>query len=231
MSRRRDLVLACALVCAPLAAAAQDPPALPAHRSTIAAGLSLTGGYPAGSGSAELRRNALGTLTPPGFTLFRADTTFEQGRGLELRVGYSLSPTLSIEVQNEFSKPRLTIAIADDAEAGPQSLAGERIAQFLIGGSVVWQISHAPGGRRARPYVVAGAAHLRQLHEDRTEILTGIVYHAGGGLRYWLSPADRAHRPLGIRAEVTARVRRGAIEFESKSRAFPAFSVLAFVGL
>jgi hypothetical protein len=231
MIRSGHLLFACVVLCGPAVTSAQEAPALPAHRSTISVGLSLTGGYPAGSGSAELRANAVGTLTPPPFTLFRADTAFDSGRGVELRVGYTLTRTLSIELENEVSQPRLTLAIAGDAEAGPQVLPGERITQFLIGGSAVWQISQAPLGRRARPYVTAGAAHLRQLHEDRTEILTGLVYHAGGGVRYWLGPADRAHRPLGIRAELTARVRRGGIEFESKSRAFPAFSVLAFVGL
>jgi hypothetical protein len=210
------------------AAAQSDGPGLRPHHLTLAAGLTVAGGYPVGNRNAEIRRNARGAPDP--FTLFRADSSFDGANGLEARVGFALSRALAIEVGGTYTKPELGISIDQDSESADAVRIVEKVSQYTVDVSGVFQLSRVALGSRARPYATAGAGYLRQIHEDRLLAETGRVYHVGGGIRYWLRGGSAIGRALGIRADARYVRRAGGIEFEDASRGYPVFSVLGFAG-
>ena len=225
----RGLVAALAVISLPIAAHAQDAPALRAHRFTIGAGVVWSGGYGIGDATAQLRGNSPGT-TPPSVTLFTASSRITSATAPELRVGYAVTHRTAVEFGVSLARPHLAVDIAGDAEAPSQSLPGEELDQYLFDGGVAWQVPIRLGSRIA-PFVSGGVAFLRQLHEDRTLAETGQVYYAGGGARYWLRGGDRSRRAVGLRGDLRVNFRRKGIDFEDKMRTYPTFSVAVFVGL
>jgi hypothetical protein len=192
--------------------------------------VSSSGGYPIGGNIASLRRNETGTTTPSSFTLFRADAALQRGTGFEMRIGYALTRALSIEAGGSFAQPTLAISITQDSESPSQVLADDRITQYVVDVTALWQISQLNLGRRARPFVSVGGGYLRQLYEDRVKVESGKVFHAGGGVRYWLRGGDGIGAALGVRAEAGAQMRMDGIELAGEKRMFPVVSVFGFFG-
>ncbi|MCA1586347.1 MAG: hypothetical protein LC791_16780 [Acidobacteria bacterium] len=217
-------VAACALVSV---AEAQTQPTV--RRLTVAGGLVWSGDYAVGEQAALLRQNATGS-PPPSFTLFRTATSFESTIGVEGRVGFSLTPSIAVEGGVAWSRPHLAVAISDDVEGANASFDGETTSQYVIEGSLVWMLPIVRGAARLRPFVFGGAGYLRQLYEERTLAETGQLFHVGGGVQYLLRGADGRRRPLGVRGDARAYIRRKGIELEDQSRTYPALSALVFVG-
>lgn len=211
-------------------AGAQDGPALRAHRFTISGGLAWLGGYQIGASTATLRRNQPGTATPDPFTLFRADASMQPRSAVEARIGYALTRALALELGGSYSRPVLGAHITDDSESDPEELSDQRLSQYIIDASVIWQIARLKFGSRGRPYIAGGGGYLRQLDVDRVKADTGKTFHAGAGVRYWLRGGDAARRALGVRGEVRLQLRSGGIDFAGKTRAFPVANVFGFFG-
>ena len=76
--------------------------------------------------------------------------------------------------------------------------------------------------------MTGGAGYLRQLYDERTLVETGRIYHAGGGVRVWLSGGDGQRRSLGIRSDVRATWRQDGVEFEGKTRVWPSVTAMIF---
>lgn len=205
-----------------------EAPALRAHRVTLSGGMVWTGGYSIGSATAELRGNAVGPSAPP-FTLFRSASSFDAVAGVDGRIGFALTPGLTIEGGVSFQRPGITTDVSGDAEAEAVTLDAERIHQYLFDAAVVWQMPRARIGRRARPFVIAGGGYLRQLYDERTVVETGSVYYAGAGLRYWLRGGDGQRRSIGLRADGRAMWRLKGVDFEDKTRMAPMVTVHMFV--
>lgn len=210
-------------------ASAQEAPALRAHRVVLEGGVVWSGSYDVGDINARLRSNAVGS-TPPPFTWFSASSQVGSVPSVAARVGFTLTPTLAIEVGGMFGRPRVAVTITGDAETTRHDLEGEQLGQYLLDGAVVW---HLPVrlGPRVRPFVVGGAGYLRQLHEERTLVETGQVYYAGVGARYWIRGGSGTARSLGLRGDLRANLRRGGIDFEDKARVYPTLAVHLFLSL
>ncbi len=210
-------------------ASAQEAPALRAHRLVLEGGVVWSGSYDVGDINARLRSNAVGS-TPPPFTWFSASSQVGSVPSVAARVGFTLTPTLAIEVGGMFGRPRVAVTITGDAETTRHDLEGEQLGQYLLDGAVVW---HLPVrlGPRVRPFVVGGAGYLRQLHEERTLVETGQVYYAGVGARYWIRGGSGTARSLGLRGDLRANLRRGGIDFEDKARVYPTLAVHLFRSL
>ena len=208
---------------------AQDSPALRDNRITINAGATWLGGYDVGTSTAQLRGNA-GGLTPPSFTLFTADSHFSTATAPELRVGFSVTSRFTIEGGAALAHPRVSVSIADDAEAPAQDLLGEQLQQYVFDAGVNWQLP-IPMGRRLAPFVTGGAGYVRQLHEDRTFAETGRIYYAGAGARLWLRGGQGRTRPAGLRGEFRLNMRNRGIDFEDKMRTYPSVSIFLFIGI
>lgn len=197
------------------------------HRLTVAGGIVWSGSYAVGDNTAELRQSALGANPPP-FTLFRAESSLGSAVGLEGRIGVALSPSIAIEGAVSWSKPQIDVTIVDDVEGGNAAFEGETTSQYIVEASVVWTLPFVREDARLRPYVIGGGGYLRQLHEDNTLVETGQIYHVGGGAEYLLRGQDGRRRPLGVRGDVRAYIRKDGIEFEDKVRTYSAVSALMF---
>jgi hypothetical protein len=198
-----------------------------AAQVTVSGGVTWSGGYAIGDATAELRSNALGAPTPA-FTWFETSADITAAAGVEARVGFTVHPRLTIEAGGAFSRPRVAFSIGGDSEAGPQSLEGELLQQYIIDGGLVWHwpIAAVPA---LVPFVAGGAGYLRQLHEERTLVETGQVYYVGGGTRYWLRGRPDGPRGLGVRGEVRMVRRVSGIDFEDRRRTYVSLSLQAFI--
>lgn len=217
------------LFAAALPAFAQEAPALREHHVTIGASVVWSGSYDIGDATAKLRGNATGP-TAPDFNWFTSSSRVTAVASPELHVGIALTPKVSIDGGIAYAKPRIAVSIANDAETTAQELPGEQIEQYQIGAGVTWQLPFRMGARAA-PFVAAGGAYLRQLHEDRALAETGEVYYAGAGARYWLKGGSGASKALGVRVDARLNLRHHGIDFEHKMRTYPSVTVSLFVGL
>ena len=223
---RQCLMCATIVALSGTVAAAQSAPAFRRLQITVAAGASLANGYPVGDVTATLRRNTTGTATP--FTLLSAESRVERASGFEARLGLALSRAFAVELGGSYSQPQLGVTVSADPEASAGAFASERIHQYIVDVSGVYQLP-VTLGRRARVYAIGGGGYLRQLHDGRLLVDTGKTIHAGAGLQYWIRRAQTG-RSLGARAEGRLVRRLGGVEFEERARSFPAISILGFIG-
>jgi hypothetical protein len=196
-------------------------------RWSIAGGLAWTGSYPIGDSTADLLQNAPGN-PPPAFPLFRTKSSFESTPGIEGRFGFAIASRLTVEVGGAYSKPQIGVEISEDREGDATSFDGETIAQYVVDVSALWELPFNPTAR-LRPYVIGGGGYLRQLHDERTVVETGQLFHFGAGARVFLRGASAGH-PFGVRADLQATFRRNGIDFEDQRRTMPTVSVLGFFG-
>ena len=220
--------LLAALLAIPGGVSAQEGPSFRAHEFTVGAGIVWSGAHDIGDAAASLRGNGIGTA-PPAFTLFKATSRITPATSPELRVGYAITPRTAVEFGVAYTRPRIAVSISADPEAPSQELPGEKLEQYVIGGGVTWQVPLRIGDRLA-PFVLGGAAFLRQLHEDRTLAETGQIYYAGAGARYFLRGGHGRGRAFGLRGDARVNVRRKGIDFEDKMRLYPTVSLAAFIG-
>jgi hypothetical protein len=195
---------------------------------TVSGGAAVAGGYPVGDVTATLRRNTTGT--PPPYTLLRATSELNRAVVLEGRVSVALTGRLAIEAGGSYSAPELDVTVSEDPEASSQPSISAGVDQYVVDVSGIYQLPVSLG-RRARPYALAGAGYLRQLHEGRLLVETGHTIHVGGGVQYWWRGTNTKRRPLGVRGEARYVRRSGGVEFSDRTRGFPTISVLAFIGL
>lgn len=178
----------------------------------VSGGVLWSGGYDAGTASANLSRNPT-TGTAP-LTEFQADSRMLSAPGADVHLGVYFSRRISAEATFQYARPILQAHITSDFESADSVDADETIQSYLIGGSLLYHF----GGGRFVPFVAGGAGYLRQLHGGNTEVLSGTEIHVGGGVKYWFG--DGAHR-FGLRVEAQASSRAKAIAFEQKRRLVP----------
>ena len=221
------------VVIAPRVALAQstsrEAPALQPWRPVVSVAGAWNGAQDLGRVNAETRRASTGTATPPAFTLFTTESTLGGAPVGELAFALPLTTRWALVVRGGVSAPTLTTAISADAEAAPNVTATEQVSDYTVDVSVTYQLPRL-GGRRARPFLVAGGGYLRQLHEDNALVETGRTWHGGAGLRWWLRGGDRRTRAVGLVGEARWVWRTGGIAFTDGARSLPMASVGVFVG-
>jgi hypothetical protein len=183
-----------------------------------------------GSVRAETRASALGTTSPPPFTLFDTNSRLDGGAAAEATVTMAVTPGWAVEVRGSVRQPTLTTTITSDAEAAGTFTASEDIAEYVVDASVLYHPSWAELGSRARAYLLAGGGYLRQLHDDNALVATGSTVHVGAGTRLWLAGGHGRGVEAGLTGDVRWVVRRDGITFDEGRRSLPALSVRAFVG-
>jgi hypothetical protein len=210
---------------APAAGQTTAPLVSSAPRLVVSGGLVLGGGYDVGSRTADLRRNAIGP--DAAFTWFRTDTAMERTVGIETRLGVALRQRLSIEIGASYARPTLRVTVSDDGEAAAVPAPVERVSQYGLELNGVVHPWKRASRARATPYLLGGVGYIRQVHENRATVEAGRLVHGGGGLRWAVRGSVRG-RTIGLRAEGRIVRRSGGIDFEDRSRTFPAGSMLAF---
>jgi hypothetical protein len=191
------------------------------HKGSVelSGGGTFQGGKDLPDQTATLTRNPP-TGTGP-FELFRADSTLNSALGLQARLGYYLSSALSLEGGVQIARPTLEVHLSDDAEGAEEIVASESITSYLFTGSVLY---HFGSGAGLRPFLAAGAGHVRDLHSGNEVVETGLEYHAGGGVKSWFGGG---RSKLGFRAEVLLSIRDGGFAADDERRLVPtaAFSL------
>ena len=227
------VVIAAVLAAAPSASAqpAGGGPALwrPWH-PVISVGGGWVGRESLGTVRAETRATGLGTLTPSAFPLFTTKSTFEAGPRAELALAVPVTRTLLLEILGTVARPTLSTAISRDAEGAPATTVTEDVDDYAVGGRLLYDVPRLAIGGRARPYLLAGGAYRRQLHEDRVLVEAGQEWTAGAGLRLWLAGA-RQGRSLGVTTELAWQWRTGGIAFVDGTRGVPSLALRLFAGL
>ncbi len=167
--------------------------------------------------TATLTRNP--TTGPGPFELFKSDASLGAAFGLQARVGYYLSSALSIEGGVQLVRPTLEVRLSADAESAPDTVATESINSYLFTGSVLY---HLGAGKGLKPFLIAGAGQVRDLHDGNELVETGLEYHAGGGIKSWFGSG---RRKLGVRAEVLVSIRDGGVGTDDGRRMVPTAGV------
>jgi hypothetical protein len=220
--RKAGLALAVWLACASSAFAQTFGDPGPQRGSwEVGGGVVLVGGYDLGERSADLTRNSGGPSGP--FQLFNSDTRVTSVPGLQARLGYYVTDTLSIEGGFRFAKPVLEIRLSDDAEEARDQTAEETLSHYVFDAAAVWHL----GRGRGVPFLIAGGGYLRELHEGEELVETGTMFHAGAGFKYWFGATGR----VGLRAEGGVTFRDGGFDFDDGLRTVPTASasiVVAF---
>jgi opacity protein-like surface antigen len=219
------LVLACATE-----ARAQTRQAAPRpKRFMLAGGVVYDGGYSVGDAAGNLRRNSTTDTSP--FALFRAASAIGAAAGVEGKISFAVTRTIGFEVAGTFSRPFLQVTVRDDAEAATGTRIQDRLMQYGVSLSAVYQVPGVRATSRLKPYVMGGGGYLRQLHEGRLRLDDGRTLHAGAGVRYLLRGAPNVRqRPLGARGELRIVQRSGGIDYEDRSRTYPSASASFFFG-
>jgi hypothetical protein len=215
----RIVVFTCAL---PFLALTASP--LHAQPLVAAQGRSLspaTGSWEIGGGVVYIRGFDLGErsaeLTPSmgndPLDLFTTNSELKAVAGFQGRLGFYLSPRLSVEGGVRYAKPKLSIRVTGDFENAPNETVEESLSQYLFDGSIVWHFGRPSAG--TVPFIMGGAGYFRELHDGQELVETGAEYHAGAGVKIWFGGA------FGLRAEGGISIRDGAFDFEDKMRVMP----------
>lgn len=225
MIRAGCLAVACACVCACTlrASTAQAQSVEERGRFEFAAGPTWTGGTSFG-------RRAASEAAPSGrFQLFTTSTGLAAAGGVEARIGFRLFRALRAEGSSSYGRPQLRISISGDAEHAADATVAESIHQFTFDAAIVWQMTRWRIGRRATPFVSAGAGYLRQLHEGSALVATGETYHVGGGVKYLVMSRDAKLKGIGLRGDARALVRANGVGVDGGLHVSPVVSASVFV--
>jgi Outer membrane protein beta-barrel domain len=175
----------------------------------IGGGVVYIQGFDLGERTAELTPS---TGNDP-LDLFTTDSELKAVVGFQGRLGFYLTPQLSVEGGVRYAKPKLRIRVTGDFENAPNETVEETLSQYLFDGSLVWHFGRPSGG--TVPFIMGGAGYFRELHDGDELVETGAEYHAGAGVKIWFGGA------LGVRAEGGISIRDGAFDFEDKVRVVP----------
>lgn len=190
------VTLLMAAIALPVDAAAQTSGF--AHRFEISGGGGLQTGADLGRQTADLRANS---TTPQAFVLFATQSGLSRTWLADARVGFVVSPRITVEGRLGYSRPSLDTSVSADTEGASPITVVERVDQYVIDAGVVIRLDEMRI-RRLTPYVAGGAGYLRQLHEGLAAIEQGHVYHLGGGLTRPILTRNRGViRAAGLRVD------------------------------
>lgn len=163
------------------------------------------------------------------YRLFSTSAVLAPAPGVEARAGVKLTRLLQVEVSSSYGRPQLRTTISNDVEIPATITVGERVRQFTFDGAVVLQLPRWRVGRRAVPFVSAGAGYLRHLHEGDTLSAAGRTYHVGGGVKLLLTSRPKGMKGLGLRGDARALIRTKGVAFDTRAHVSPVLAASLFV--
>ncbi|HZP48597.1 MAG TPA: hypothetical protein VFB07_08685 [Vicinamibacterales bacterium] len=148
---------------------------------------------------------------------------------VEARVAVRLSTRLDVEATGSYARPQLRVTTADDVEGAAAVTADEQLQEFTVGGAASWFLVRRAAQTRTTPFVTAGAAYVRQLHQAATLADAGALVDLGGGLERVLRVREGRVRSIGLRIDAHARVRPKAVAVDGRTHVAPMISASLFV--
>jgi outer membrane protein with beta-barrel domain len=211
------IALAAILWSAP--AAAQSP-----GRLELGGGARWSGSIPFGDVAAPETMFGGGTRD-----LFKSSTSLDQSTGAEARIGIRLTSLLQVEGTVALNRVDLTTHITGDAEGVADTMAAEQVTQYAFEGGALVPFAR-PGGSRLTPFAAGGAGYVRQVHEGRALVDTGLSYYVGGGVKYLLTSGGTGKvKATGLRGDLRAVFTSSDIAPDDKFRTAPSISGSFFV--
>ncbi len=205
------------VLAAPGVASAQAPVAPP--RVEVGGGVRWVGGAALGDMDATL-----GTASGGTFTQFGSSSELGPTPAVEGRVGVRLTRSLWAEANVSYGTTELRTRLDSDVESIPDTTVSESIARYTIEGALVASLDGWRLGAVV-PFVSVGGGYLRELHEGRTLVESGRLFHAGGGVTVPLRTQAGAGTTVGVRADARAIVRSGGVQFDDDVMIVPAAGV------
>jgi hypothetical protein len=223
----RCLTLAIAVTLGGVSSVAAQSADRPVHRFEASIGGLWVGGGELGAEDADLRQSG----TPRGdFTVFSTETQVEASPGFDGRVAYWLTRSLAVEAGFVMTRPVVSTRVTGDIEDAEDLTLEEDVDQYFVDIGAILLVDRFRMGERTVPFVSGGAGYLRQLHEGRTLVETGQVYHVGGGVRHWLRLRDTGFlRAAGLRVDARVYMLVNGVAFESGARPHGAISGALFL--
>jgi hypothetical protein len=219
MTAVRTVVLAACLLAAAGDVSAQGsamrrPPRGPGRIELTAGGM-WSPGFETGSRTAELTR---GGRSDP-FDLLTSDGDVNGFPGVHARIGFYVTPAISIEGGVRLAKPQLSYRLGGDAESAADETATETLSHYVFDGSLSFHLLHASFAQgKGVPFISGGGGHIRELHEGNQLVETGLEFHLTGGVKYWFGTGRRR---AGLRAEGGVSVREKGFDPREGTRALP----------
>jgi hypothetical protein len=221
MTRTAFIVLAC-LISPAAGVSAQD--STPAGRFEVGGGVTWVGHATLGPSDAT-ETTPQGTPSP----FFNTSSTLAAAPGAGVHVGVRLTRRIEAEVLASVMKPVLRTTVSGDIETSATVTASETIAQYTVGGGVIYYLPYRLGSPKLMPFVSGSAAYLRQLHEGNTLVVTGQMYQVGGGVKYLLGVRDRSWlKAYGVRADAGLAARVKGVAFDAGAKYSPSLAASLF---
>lgn len=229
--RQAWVAMALLTLAAPAAAQSTDAPSWRPWRPVIGVGATMSGREALGARTIESRGVTVGTTTPAGVTFVRTDSALDRAFGGDLVVVLPVTRSLALELRGTAARRTLTTRLSADLEGATGTAATEQVTDVEVGGRVSWLLPAGPWPRRLRPFIAAGGAYLRQLHEDRILVETGSAWRADLGTHVWLRRrSDGRGLALGTTAELGWQWRSGGIAVTDGVRSSAAATARLFIG-
>lgn len=215
-----------AMALAQTEATAIRPPAV-----ELGGGIGWASQADAGTRDALMTANGLSKTAPVRF--FSASGKTRSSAVAVGTIGINVTPRFGVEGGFQFSRPSLSVRVAEDVEQTPAMTAvGASFEQYVAEGNIVHHFNTARfDNRKTVPFVLVGAGVLRQKADDGiTE--KGTIYQAGLGFKWLagLSKTGRARGP-GMRLDARYILRNGGFDFEDQQyRSFFVLTATALFG-
>jgi hypothetical protein len=204
--------MGCLLVAGPVSAQGLS------GRYDVAIGARWTAAMPLDTPDATLTTASGGRVL-----LFATGTELEPVRALEARVSVRLTRFFRVEGSVSSGMSKLTTRVTSDFEGAPDVAVSEEVRELTVEGALVTEFP----GRRAAPFLSAGAGYLNHVHEGRSLVEAGRMYHVGGGVSYLLWPGRAT--AIGLRGDLRVVVRTGGVASDRRARLSPAAGGSLFV--
>jgi len=205
------------------AASAQSGTAVPG-RLEFDGGVLWIGAQSLGSRDANLTTGTGSTLR-----LFSSTSDVLAVAGFEGRIAVKVTRALDAHASISYAKPELQTRVSNDFENSAAVTASESVQQYTVGAGLLWYLPSKRSGR-LRPFVAAGAAYLRQLHEGATLVAVGQSYDLGGGVKLLAASRPRKlMKGVGVRLDARLVVRTKGIAFDGRRSIAPAAGASLFV--
>ncbi len=160
--------------------------------------------------------------------LFESTSELTSSPGIEGRIGVRLASILRAEAAVAFGHTRLTTRITADTEAA-DAIVSEPVTQYSFEGGLLADLRRRRSGR-VSPFATGGIAYVRQIHDGRTLIETGLSSYVGGGVHVLIGDQrGRRARRKGIRADVRGTISGSDLSLDGATHIVPTFSAGMFL--